>query len=362
MRTIRNRAFTLVELMVVILIIGILVAILIPAIGAARQKAKETTVRSEFAALETGIEQFRGDSGVGGDYPPSRSDHLNAGTSLPDMKIANMENTSTPGSEPCDTEVTGAHLLAHAMVGADRLGPPGFKDADNDNTWSDDTHAFDGKDTAASGLYALDSVRQGGETKWARYAGGTGFVDENTRQKLRTLEDLEQSGTIAVMPGPLANDVNPTRRHPVFVDAWDVPILYYRANPSGRTMCGNASGQFRLGVYTQEDNWLITGTSGSKIFGSGNIEGIDFGAGKLQSDTSVRHALAKPGYPDVLPKGNQGDLDKEKFDDTFARFIWDKSVSARNEPVRKDTYLLISAGPDLVYGTADDITNWPRQD
>ena len=35
--------------------------------------------------------------------------------------------------------VSGAHLLYQALVGADGLGTPGFKDIDRDGTWWDDT-------------------------------------------------------------------------------------------------------------------------------------------------------------------------------------------------------------------------------
>ncbi len=42
----------------------------------------------------------------------------------------------------------------------------------------------------------------------------------------------------------------------------------------------------------------------------------------------------------------------------FYEFIRDKKLETRDWPYRPDSYILISAGADGVYGTADDITNF----
>lgn len=63
-------AFTLVELLVVITIIGILVALLLPAIGAARRRALQTRISGEIGAANTAMESFKNDVS-GGVYPPN---------------------------------------------------------------------------------------------------------------------------------------------------------------------------------------------------------------------------------------------------------------------------------------------------
>ena len=101
------------------------------------------------------------------------------------------------------------------------------------------------------------------------------------------------------------------------------------------------------GVYDHRDNDQITGSTNA------SVTGLDFGSG-------TDHELDFDGtYPDVDPDGSN--LTADTFDGSFARFIWDSNVTQRNMPVKRESFLLISAGHDGLYGTADDITNWTRQ-
>ncbi len=64
-----RRGFTLIELLGVILIISILIALLFPALGAARTTARIAQVKTEMAGLETALNDFKA---TFGEYPPSR--------------------------------------------------------------------------------------------------------------------------------------------------------------------------------------------------------------------------------------------------------------------------------------------------
>ena len=108
-KTSRRNAFTLVEIMVVIAIIGLLVAVLLPAFGAVRTKARYSQVAAQFGALDTGLEMFRGEDDLGGTYPPSASDNPVDRQLIADPK----------GSQGDEVRICGAQLLVHAMTSVD---------------------------------------------------------------------------------------------------------------------------------------------------------------------------------------------------------------------------------------------------
>ena len=100
----RRSAFTLVELLVVIVIIGILVALLIPTIGAAMSAAKVGRMGVELGQITSSLEAYKTEMGA---YPP---DFANADAALDIKQMTNHMARKFRNRQPQDQsqfDVTG---------------------------------------------------------------------------------------------------------------------------------------------------------------------------------------------------------------------------------------------------------------
>ncbi|MBK8915900.1 MAG: type II secretion system protein [Phycisphaerales bacterium] len=337
-------AFTLVELLTVIFIISLLIAILVPAIGSVRTKAKATATASILGTqLGTGLETFKADQKFGGAYPPSRPDRLRR-NGTPDMTAANpyRNNVLNPGMNDQYIDVSGAGLLVWALNGADLLGTAGFQKPPGSTSagWALDSHNDAASGTQPAGLYhvrnGVPAYARGGQyvelskvtvTRWAPRANGQGSFDVEA--------ELKASGNSA-----------PVRRYPMYLDSFGHPILYWRADAAGDIIADNTddgggssdslAGGLR-GIYHWADNAALVDSSRNTAVT------LRRGAGrhKLDFDSRVNRPANQPYTPG-----------------TFQAFIKNIAVTAKHQPHNPDSYILLSAGPDGLYGTADDIANF----
>lgn len=351
----RAHAFTLIELLTVIFIISLLIAILIPSLTGARNAAKTTATRAIFNALKTGLEMFKTDNERGfrqtNGYPPSFVH--------PPIPGYAGDAELYLGQFPFLVErpvVYGAMWLPAMLIGYDSLGfvkrtavPSSIRD--QPRLW-----------------YTGDPLKNGsgGLERAALY------LDPGSMRMTR-LENLPGNPNLVFFPDWSVNPETPgVETFPVLVDSFDQPILYYAASTYGKLTnmleddhlargqpyAGGSPQTTGVPYYFHQDNEGFTGIS-SDPTNTAEL-GWDFGGGA--------HAIGTSGADDVdaaqiMDVGNR---------ETFARYILDlnyyKSLLSRGVPlaadplrsVNPDSYLLISAGVDGLYGTTDDVTNFPR--
>jgi type II secretory pathway pseudopilin PulG len=224
-----------------------------------------------------------------------------------------------PPSDFTGTDYEGGQKLAEALLGYDLLG------FHPDSDWQ-----ADGQDLADNDIYVHTGITS---------AGLYPSEDENLNERKNIY--IENGTKYAFTIEELFGSYNQGLEQNTYVicDVFDfkkidnasvgAPILYYKANINNKTINYNQSpfNPENL-IYNHEDNEeLIT----AKEEYDNNVQNKD-----------VDHTLNNPA-----------DNYKEFYD-----FIHDPKIPDPLRPYRPDTYLLISAGADGVYGTNDDITNF----
>jgi len=132
-RSVRERGFTLLELLVVMAIIGILAAIAVPALKDSPQRAREATLKEDLFSMRSVIDQYHGDKG---NYPPDMQTLVTDGylrkipidpmTKSADSWVLAMEEPSA--DQPADQPVTPGVIDVHSGSTAKALDGTLYKD------------------------------------------------------------------------------------------------------------------------------------------------------------------------------------------------------------------------------------------
>ena len=354
-RRTRTRAFSLVELLTVMFIIAALIAILVPSLNAARNSAKKTATKAALNALKGSLENFRNDNqrqfARTNGYPPSHAHPVI------------MDESRDPVFDPVKGEfpfietkpvVTGAHWLPAMLMGPDQLG------------------YIDGKKVTTK-----DSLRY---EPWKWYTAdplGTGtrlervgfYADPGGLKTVRT-EELpgRENPTLFADPETGAGPWEVVKDLPVIVDSWGQPLLYYAANANGQPANMLADKRDPDNKYTGEDQ-----EAGPPFYFHEDNHAFTGHDTENGWDIDGPHPIAEAG--ESMTADELIDSSNPKAIASFARYIMDRTLlrslketkpggeepseKTQLRPVNADSYLLISAGVDGVFGTPDDVTNFP---
>jgi prepilin-type N-terminal cleavage/methylation domain-containing protein len=287
--------FTLIELLVVISIIGLLVGLIIPSLGAAKDAARVAKTKSLINTLETGVESFKAEVRLGRQYPPS---YWEKSANLPYWAGGTPPDSS--GNTPKGKAVYGAQLLFWAVGGPDLKGTAGFQDD-------------------LSVLY--DPTRS-----YVRY-GPFVDVNKNTDIYMTPTELHNRMGTVTDYLPSASTGGRPTGNDddwPVFIDAFGYPIVYYRAeqpDPTATTDLGRTESIYKAWhnapfVQTSSDH-LTDDALANQLLITGRIGNLK----TVQNGDS--YILMSPG-PDGLfygPEANSGKhVTGENWGDNIANF------------------------------------------
>ncbi len=315
----KKQGLTIIEMLVVLGIIATIAGLLIPATQAVRRYAKNTQQQVQLTNISVALEAWKNDSDLG-KYPTSStitqtqpamlSGAQNLATALMGLDLRGYHPATRLGSSNVDTGVINYYLN------------PGQQSLAPDNVNARREHYLDitvarpfrlGNDIATNQPGLFDSI--GNNLLSYSYVLCDVF---DYKSRLMPITD-RQGNTMSSKTVKVGS-----------------PILYYRANGRGTRLYPETTGNYgdAEAVYQYADNADVV---------------------------DLKHT--DPDLGTVIPAGAYDIANPDAFYDNIrnpSAPTWTDATSTGTQglPYRRDTYLLISAGADGIYGTSDDVTNF----
>jgi prepilin-type N-terminal cleavage/methylation domain-containing protein len=320
--TSRRTGFTLIELLTVIAIITLLIGILTPALGRARDEAKKAAIKAQLNSIATGCEMFLNDESK---YPFSNAAEYSGFDPARDWEV---------GAGGGD-QLQGANLIVDAMVGRD----------------------FNGYDPKATTTTPQYDRWEGNNARRKPYID-PGGIDSSSVQK--PAEDAY--GKFSPPDDNEATPVVDSSYCPIFKDKFGWPVLYYRANPS-------SSQRSRILPTGWDTNNVPTNVTAvyngrdNRVFTEHNDGTTGPGHEHELNDPVNNQGASEPLTGPDGPGSGQNDLGN-----AFADFIRSFRSSTRVpnttdqwdilRPVNADKFILLTPGKDGIFGNLDDVGNF----
>lgn len=212
----RNRAFTLIELLTVIAIMIVLMAMLMPMIGMARRSAAITSTRSLIKRVSTALEAFRSDVGT---YP--YQDHGGVAFPEPNRLAFHLAHDLTP------SELTD--LRNDAATAAGRFDPSSSYGTMVLQKNQLDPRENSTEDATQSGIAATVNRMAATRARVAIYAGATAITGfkawngyDHSAEKL-----VPNAASRGFARDYLGDEVSPKEmRGDAIIDRWGQPLVY----------------------------------------------------------------------------------------------------------------------------------------
>ena len=308
--------FTLVELMVVLLVLGVLLTLLLPALNMVKKATLTVRQKAQFHTIEVGLEGFRADSDTG-DYP--------------DSYLPYPVTAATIGNG--DEDYLGAQRLAEALIGQDGFGFHPRSLFRRDGRYDSDG---DGSITAADDLvYDLTDPATREENLKARKGPYVEMENVNAVQlnAYGKTYDVLSDASYDASDDYVFSDMYRTFKNAVTTKMIGMPILYYKANTSHYT-------------HTHLTANVLNGTAADT-----NIYMMLDNAAFYSYPANV-HPMEQ--YPDGYSKWYKRT--------TNPAFPGSTTPPPYPRPYRVDSFILQSAGPDGRYGSEDDVFNFEEKE